>query len=125
MEPTRATSTGRLMLTMLATLAEYEHELIVERVRAGAAVAPETGTKLGRPNNPAVVGQNLVIVAKARAEGRTATGAAALVDGVERRCTGTGKHARLPTRRRWSPRPPVHTCRARGVPGFETTRPAP
>ena len=30
-----ATSSGRLMLNMLATLAEYERELIVERVNAG------------------------------------------------------------------------------------------
>lgn len=31
------TTTGRLMLNMLATLAEYERELIVERVTAGIA----------------------------------------------------------------------------------------
>jgi DNA invertase Pin-like site-specific DNA recombinase len=34
-----ATATRRLMLNMLATLAEYELELIVERVRAGVVVA--------------------------------------------------------------------------------------
>lgn len=38
-----ATSTGRLMLNMLATLAEYERELIVERVNAGIAAARKTG----------------------------------------------------------------------------------
>ncbi|ROQ30954.1 DNA invertase Pin-like site-specific DNA recombinase [Frondihabitans sp. PhB188] len=75
-----ATATGRLMLNMLATLAEYERELIVERVRAGVAVAQEAGTRFGRPrSDPAVVGQKLAIVAQARAEGRTATKAAALV----------------------------------------------
>ena len=75
-----ATPTGRLMLNMLATLAEYERELIVERVRAGVAVAQEAGTKFGRPkSDPAVIGQKLSIVAKARAEGQTATAAAALV----------------------------------------------
>lgn len=75
-----ATATGRLMLNMLATLAEYERELIVERVRAGVAVAQEAGTRFGRPqSDPAVVGQKLAIVAQARAEGRTATEAAALV----------------------------------------------
>lgn len=35
-----ATSTGRLMLNMLATLAEYERELIVERVNAGSGLNP-------------------------------------------------------------------------------------
>jgi len=34
-----ATSSGWLMLNMLATLAEYERELIVERVNAGIAAA--------------------------------------------------------------------------------------
>lgn len=34
-----ATTSGRLMLNMLATLAEYERELIVERVNAGIAAA--------------------------------------------------------------------------------------
>jgi hypothetical protein len=38
-----ATSTGRLMLNMLATLAEYERELIVERVNAGIAAARQNG----------------------------------------------------------------------------------
>jgi DNA invertase Pin-like site-specific DNA recombinase len=75
-----ATATGRLMLNMLATLAEYERELIVERVRAGVTVAQNAGTKFGRPRvDPAVVAAKLEIVAAARAEGKTAEGAAALV----------------------------------------------
>lgn len=44
-----ATSTGRLILRMLATLAEYERELIVKRINAGIAVARESGTQFGRP----------------------------------------------------------------------------
>ena len=75
-----ATPTGRLMLNMLATLAEYERELIVERVRAGVAVAQEAGTQFGRPkSDPAVVAEKLAIVAAARAEGKTAEKAASLV----------------------------------------------
>jgi DNA invertase Pin-like site-specific DNA recombinase len=75
-----ATATGRLMLNMLATLAEYERELIVERVRAGVTVAQNAGTKFGRPRiEPAVVAEKLAIVATARAEGKTAEAAAALV----------------------------------------------
>jgi DNA invertase Pin-like site-specific DNA recombinase len=38
-----------MMLGTLATLAEYERELIVERVNAGIAVAQAAGTRFGRP----------------------------------------------------------------------------
>ena len=44
-----ATPTGRLMLNMLGTLAEYERELIVERVNAGIAASRKSGTIFGRP----------------------------------------------------------------------------
>lgn len=75
-----ANATGRLMLNLLATLAEYERELIVERVRAGVAVAQQAGAKFGRPrSDPAVVAEKLAIVAAARAEGKTAEAAAGLV----------------------------------------------
>ncbi|WP_285028440.1 recombinase family protein [Plantibacter sp. ME-Dv--P-122b] len=75
-----ATSTGRLMLHMLATLAEYERELIVERVNAGIAAARESGTRFGRPPvDPDVIAEKLAIVAEARDRGRTAAEAAALV----------------------------------------------
>lgn len=43
------TSTERMMLNILATLAEYERELIVERVNAGIAVARDSCTSFGRP----------------------------------------------------------------------------
>lgn len=75
-----ATSTGRLMLNMLATLAEYERELIIERVNAGIAAAQQSGTKFGRPPvDPEVVTEKLAVAADARAKGRTATEAARLV----------------------------------------------
>ncbi len=75
-----ATSTGRLMLNMLATLAEYERELIVERVNAGIATARQNGTRFGRPPvEPAVITDKLAIAADARAKGRTAEDAARLV----------------------------------------------
>jgi DNA invertase Pin-like site-specific DNA recombinase len=70
-----ATSTGRLMLNMLATLAEYERELIVERV-----TARQSGTRFGRPlSDPEVIADKLAIAADARAKGRTAEEAARLV----------------------------------------------
>ena len=75
-----ATSTGRLMLNMLATLAEYERELIVERVNAGIAAARQNGTRFGRPAiDQAVIVDKLAVVADARAKGRTAEDAARLV----------------------------------------------
>ncbi|MBF4588296.1 recombinase family protein [Curtobacterium sp. VKM Ac-2887] len=75
-----ATSTGRLMLNLMATLAEYERELIVERVTAGIAAARESGTRFGRPpSDPAVIGRKLAIVNEARAAGHTAADAAQLV----------------------------------------------
>lgn len=75
-----ATSTGRLMLNMLATLAEYERELIVERVNAGIAVARQNGTKFGRPlSDPVQIAEKLQIVADARKRGRTAEEASRLV----------------------------------------------
>ena len=42
-----ATATGRMMLNMFATLAEYERELIVERVNAGIAAARPNGIRFG------------------------------------------------------------------------------
>jgi DNA invertase Pin-like site-specific DNA recombinase len=75
-----ATSTGRLMLNLMATLAEYERELIVERVTAGIAAARESGTRFGRPpSDPVVIGRKLAIVNEARAAGHTAADAANLV----------------------------------------------
>lgn len=75
-----ATSTGRLMLNMLATLAEYERELIVERVNAGIAAARQNGTRFGRPlSDPAVIADKLAIATEARLRGRTAEEAARLV----------------------------------------------
>ncbi|MHA7144959.1 recombinase family protein [Arthrobacter sp. TmT3-37] len=75
-----ATSTGRLMLNMLATLAEYERELIMERINAGIAASKQNGTKFGRPAvNPKVIADKLAIATDARAKGRTAEEAARLV----------------------------------------------
>jgi DNA invertase Pin-like site-specific DNA recombinase len=75
-----ATSTGRLMLNMLATLAEYERELITERVNAGIAAARQSGTRFGRPPvDPTVVAEKLAVAVDARAKGRTAADAAQLV----------------------------------------------
>ena len=74
------TTSGRLMLGMLATLAEYERELITERINAGIAAAKQNGTRFGRPPvDPAVIAEKLDIAQDARRKGRTAAEAASLV----------------------------------------------
>jgi len=68
------------MLGMLGTLAEYERELITERVNAGIAAAKSNGTRFGRPPvDPEVVDRKLAIVAEERAKGRSAEDAASMV----------------------------------------------
>ncbi|MDQ0540884.1 DNA invertase Pin-like site-specific DNA recombinase [Curtobacterium flaccumfaciens] len=75
-----ATTSGRLMLNMLATLAEYGRELILERVTSGIAAARANGTRFERPRaDPNVIADKLRVVAEARAKGRTAADAARLV----------------------------------------------
>ncbi len=75
-----ATANGRLMLGMLATLAEYERELITERVNAGIAAAKASGTRFGRPPvDPEEVTEKLAVARDARRKGRTAAEAARLV----------------------------------------------
>ena len=44
-----STAIGRLMLNMLASIAEFELELIRERVKAGMDRARRQGRRIGRP----------------------------------------------------------------------------
>ncbi|MCP3424806.1 recombinase family protein [Rothia sp. AR01] len=55
-----STREGRLMLNLMATFAEYERELIQERVRAGVNAAKARGVRIGRPApDPEKVARNL------------------------------------------------------------------
>lgn len=75
-----STTSGRLLLNMLSTLAEYERELIVERVNAGIAAARTSGATFGRPpSDPELIAGKLRVVQDARAEGKSAAAAAQLV----------------------------------------------
>ena len=46
-----STKTGRLILTLLAAIADYEKETIMERLTAGKEYAKVHGTKSGKPMN--------------------------------------------------------------------------
>jgi putative DNA-invertase from lambdoid prophage Rac len=48
------TPAGRAMAGLLAVFAEFEREILRERVRAGLAQARQNGTKLGRPQTAAL-----------------------------------------------------------------------
>jgi len=72
---------GRLMLGMLATLAEYERELIRERANAGIAAAKANGVKFGQPAaDPDVIASKLAVAREAmRSQGKSAKKAATMV----------------------------------------------
>ena len=66
-----ATPHGRMMATMLAGIAEFERELIQERIRSGIAAAKARGKRLGRqpgqrPKSDRLAPQVLALVAKGR-----------------------------------------------------------
>ncbi len=62
---------GRMMATILAGLAEFERELIQERIRSGLAAAKARGKKLGRqpgqrPESDRLAPKVLALVAQGR-----------------------------------------------------------
>jgi DNA invertase Pin-like site-specific DNA recombinase len=62
-----STPNGRLVFGIFATIAEFERELIRDRVRSGLASAKARGKRLGRPR----VVVNAQHIASLRAEGRS------------------------------------------------------
>jgi DNA invertase Pin-like site-specific DNA recombinase len=54
-----STPNGRLIFGIFASIAEFERELIRDRVRSGLAHARAKGVKLGRPGRPLDVSQVL------------------------------------------------------------------
>ena len=62
-----STPNGRLVFGIFATIAEFERELIRERVRSGLAAARERGKRLGRP--PRTI--NAERIAEMREQGRS------------------------------------------------------
>jgi DNA invertase Pin-like site-specific DNA recombinase len=54
---------GKMMLTMLAAVAEMERDMLVERTQAGLSRAKSEGKTLGRPSKTSA-GQRTDIIAK-------------------------------------------------------------
>lgn len=71
------TATGRLVLGIFASLAQFERELIRERTKAGLAAARERGSKPGRPS--VVTPEKLTAARALLHEGATITDAAKAV----------------------------------------------
>lgn len=71
---------GRLQLALFASLAQYERELINERVRAGVMAAKARGVKFGKQGpKPETVETKVRIVRQLLSEGKTAAQAAEVV----------------------------------------------
>jgi DNA invertase Pin-like site-specific DNA recombinase len=62
-----STPNGRLVFGIFATIAEFERELIRERVRSGIAAARAQGKRIGRPRKPV----DATKVAEMRSQGRS------------------------------------------------------
>ena len=57
-----ASAAGKLMLTMLAAVAEMERDLLVERTQSGLARAKEEGKTLGRPAHTTAEQRKQIVV---------------------------------------------------------------
>lgn len=69
-----STPSGRAMFGMLSIFAEFEREIIVERVRSGLARAKATGTKSGAPiGRPRVSPETETAIRAMRAKGKGMT----------------------------------------------------
>ena len=67
-----STPTGRVMVTLLAGIAEFESGLLAERVKSGLARAKAKGKKLGRKEGSMpVVQHNLAAVRQYASEGKS------------------------------------------------------
>ena len=66
-----STASGRLMLTMLSAIADFERGLLSERTKSGLASAVARGKKLGRPAGNRTVSKHKDAVSKLLADGHS------------------------------------------------------
>lgn len=69
-----ASAAGKLMLSMLAAVAEMERDLLVERTLAGLARAKAEGKTLGRPSKTTFIQRAAMTAGYARGESVSALG---------------------------------------------------
>ena len=78
-----STKTGKLLLTVLSAIADFERETIYERFESGKEYAKEHGTKSGKPMNRPKVDIDWVVVDQ-WLEKKLSLGAIAKIIGVSR-----------------------------------------
>jgi len=66
-----STATGRMVLGIFASLAEYERTLIAERAAAAREAARSRGRQVGRP--PALTAEQVALAQRMRAHGESVT----------------------------------------------------
>ena len=76
-----STPTGKLLFNVLAAIAEFERDLILERVQAGVQAARKRGTQFGRPQ--VLGGQQQARARRLRGSGKSVRAIAKLL-GVSR-----------------------------------------
>lgn len=94
------TSQGRLMITLLSAMSEYERELISERTAAGIAAARARGTHIGRP--PVVNREVIRQVATMTAAGQSIPEISRLLKISERSVSTARRIARDETTTYWT-----------------------
>jgi len=77
-----ATPAGRMFFSMIAVVANFERDLIAERVKLGLAEARRKGTRLGRPPTKDISPEEVEKLRRERAKGKTTLRALARKYGV-------------------------------------------
>ena len=81
------TPTGRMMFQMMGVFAEFEREMIRDRINAGLSRAKEQGTKSGRPiGRPEIPPVKIRKVKELRGQGMTYKKVASTTGVSERKC---------------------------------------
>ena len=112
---------GRLSLTVVAAVAEFERRLISERTRNALAAARARGTKIGRPTSPAIL-EAIPTIVEMRTRGRSLNSIARQLNKQQiTTATGAGPWGPTQVRRALDAAEPetVVKCELQQAPDFE------